>query len=240
MSSIRRRTKQLEHTDFVILELDEKPVSDPALRERLLEAGWSFLRVPRIAPADEANTAPSFRDQFTKLHLWNLTQYTDRVVYLDSDCLVVGSLDGLLGMDLAGKPIWAARDFRGWGWQDTFNMGVFVIRPDAKEFRRLLSLRKHVRFETRMAEQGFLNVVYKSTWGELPFQNNANLAAFPILWDPERLQGVNVIHYTAYKPWRCALLYESVCRLWWKEKDMLVNHYMSQDLAGKSRPNLPI
>jgi lipopolysaccharide biosynthesis glycosyltransferase len=229
MSSIRRRTRHLENTDFLILELESKPVADPALRQRLLEAGWTFLKVPRIAPADEANTATKFRDQFTKLILWNLTQYTDRIVYLDSDCMVVGKLDSLLTMDLAGKALWAARDFRGWNWQDTFNLGVFVIRPDSAEFLRLMSLREHVQFETRMAEQGFLNVVYKSSWGELAFNNNANLAAFKVLWGSENIESLNVIHFTVSKPWRCAWLYTHVCRIWWEEKDFLVNHYLSQE-----------
>jgi hypothetical protein len=163
LRSIKRRTTLVRKTDFMIIELESKPIHDQHLRSKLTEAGWTFLQVPRITPRDEEGTSPRFKDQFSKLNLWNLTQYTDRILYLDSDCLATGSLDELLAMNISSKPIWAARDLRNGFWEPTFNMGVFLIRPSPSEFRRLLALKDDagVQFETAMSEQGFLNEVYK-------------------------------------------------------------------------------
>jgi lipopolysaccharide biosynthesis glycosyltransferase len=220
--SIKRRTT-LSKTDFRIIELDSKPLQDP-LRSRLAKEGWSFLRVPRIAPRDEAGTFPRFRDQFSKLNIWNLTQYTDRILYFDSDCLATGSLDELLSMNITSKPLWVARDLRNFVWEQSFNMGVFMIKPSHAEFKRLVELKNgnSIHFETAMSEQGFLNEVYKNQWGNIGFRNNANLAAFTQqrkFWDEKEAAGLNVIHYTMVKPWACEPAYAKVCSLWDNEKN---------------------
>ena len=40
---------------------------------------------------------PRYRDTFSKLHAWRLTAY-DSLLFLDSDTLVVGDIEPLLGM----------------------------------------------------------------------------------------------------------------------------------------------
>jgi lipopolysaccharide biosynthesis glycosyltransferase len=221
--SIKKRTNFVNKTDFRILELDSKPLQDQNLRSRLKKAGWSFLSVPRIPPRDEAGTFPRFRDQFSKLAVWNLTQYTDRILYLDSDCYATGSLNELLALDISTKPIWAARDLRNFVWQETFNMGVFMIKPSATEFKRMVELKdgESIQFETAMSEQGFLNEVYKNQWGNIGFRNNANLAAYTQqrnFWDEKEAAGLNVIHYTMEKPWGCGPQYAKICSLWDEEE----------------------
>ena len=201
---------------FGVLELEQKPLSE-VVKFSLIEAGWKIMTVPRISPRDVDNTYPRFRDQFSKLNLWNMTQY-ERVLYLDSDTLCVGSIMPLLQIEISGKPLWAARDIRNSVWQEGFNMGVFMIQPNASEFKRLLILKddKKFHFEVVMAEQGFLNAVYRDMWGDIGFVNNANLAAYVQdrkLWDSFDGQ-INVIHYTMEKPWNCGYEYASVCRLW--------------------------
>jgi hypothetical protein len=59
-------------------------------------------------------------------------------------------------------------------------MGVFVLRPSRKEFRRLIYLKCDPSFkcEAKMSEQGFLNAVYAIQWQEIGFENNANLASY--------------------------------------------------------------
>ena len=143
----------------------------------------------------------------------------DRVLYFDSDCLVVGSINELLSMDMQAHPLWVTRDIRGGKWVDGFNMGVFMIKPSIDEFRRLVKDKDDptVQYETMMSEQGFLNVIYKDTWGDFGFSNNANLAAYsddPVLWRQQETDGINVIHYTMNKPWDCGPAYKTVCALW--------------------------
>jgi alpha-N-acetylglucosamine transferase len=210
--------------DALVLELSTKRLSERS-RDVLTRAGWKICLVERIAPRDEANTFPRFRDQFSKLNLWKMVEY-DSVVYFDSDCLVVGNIDNMFKihkhLGTGNFRIGVTRDIRAGVWQSTFNMGVFVIKPDRKEYERLVQLKedRSVKFETTMSEQGFLNVVYEKQWFEIGFEYNANLAAYTQLktfWQ-EREGFVNVIHFTMIKPWETASCrehdYQRLCDLW--------------------------
>jgi hypothetical protein len=202
--------------DLVVMELATKPLSDVAW-VRLQEVGWKRCVVDRIPPFNEAKTFPRFRDQFTKLHIWGMTMYKT-ILYLDSDTLAVKSIDGLLRSDLGDRDIGVARDIRGGKWCDTFNMGVFLINPDEHEYQRLLQLQSSnsVKYEINMAEQGWINVVYKDKWYNIGFTNNANLAVYSqdhLMWT-KNSDDIRVIHYTMNKPWECHRPYNSVCSLW--------------------------
>ena len=213
LSVLRHSSKPL---DLVVLELASKPLSTQAW-QRLQSVGWQRCVVERIAPIDEQGTFGRFRDQFTKLRLWGMTEY-GTVLYLDSDALVMRSIDDLLETDLGMDAIGVAADFGEGLWRLTFNMGVFLIRPNAAEYQRLLRLQKDesVDFDVTMAEQGFLNVVYKDQWYDIGFRNNANLAIYSQLrsyWDTHE-QDICVIHYTMVKPWDCLTEYEQLCIMW--------------------------
>ena len=210
----------LSHThsalDLVVMELESRPLSATNWA-RLRAVGWKRCTVHRIAPTDEISTFPRFRDQFTKLHLWGMVMYTT-VLYLDADTLVVRSMDAILNTPLGSSFMAAGRDYAAGQWRQGFNMGVFVVRPDRLEFARLKRLQKFgvIAFETAMAEQGFLNVVYRDTWVELPFAYNANLAIYAqdrAYWD-KNIATVHIIHYTMTKPWACDAHYAPVCAIW--------------------------
>lgn len=210
----------LKHTtipvDVVFMELASKILPEKH-RTRLEEAGWKRCTVRRIAPLDEEGTYGRFRDQFTKIHAWGMHFYK-LLLYLDSDTLVLSSIDHLLQLELGSKRIAVARDFGDGLWRTTFNMGVFVIRPNSSEYSRLLSLQQDssIVFETTMCEQGFLNVIYKDSWEDLGFQNNANLAVYSqnrTYWD-EHQSSIHIVHYTMNKPWDCSDEYRVPCS-WW-------------------------
>merc|ERR1712070_637015 len=106
--------------------------------------------------------------------------------------------------DLGRKKIGVARDYGSGKWRPTFNMGVFFIHPDYAEYQRLLHLQKDplATFEVAMAEQGFLNAVYKSQWHDIGFEYNANLAIFSqdrSYWDSHEAR-IRILHYTMSKP----------------------------------------
>jgi hypothetical protein len=207
LSVLRHSSKPL---DLVVLELAGKPLSTQAW-QRLQSVGWQRCVVEHIAPLDEQGTFSRFRDQFTKLRLWGMTEY-GTVLYLDSDALVIRSIDELLQTDLGKDTIGAAADFGEGLWRLTFNMGVFLIRPNTAEYQRLLRLQKDgsVDFE------GFLNVVYKDQWYDIGFRNNANVAIYSQLrsyWETHE-QDICVIHYTMVKPWDCSTEYDQLCILW--------------------------
>ena len=211
----------LKHTtapvDLVVMELENKPLSEEAW-VRLQSVGWQRCVVERIAPLDESQTFGRFRDQFTKLHAWGMVMY-DQLLYLDSDTLVIGSLDDLLNGYLFTKKIGVARDYGSGEWRQTFNMGVFLIRPDSVEYSRLINLQKDpsIEFHVTMAEQGFLNVVYEDQWQDIGFSYNANLAIYSqdhSYWK-EHENEIRIVHYTMEKPWKCTNTYEIPCS-WWE------------------------
>jgi glycogenin glucosyltransferase len=206
--------------DANVIEMTNKPLKN-STKEMLTKAGWRICQVDRIAPKDEANTVPRFRDQFTKFHLWKMVEY-ESAVYFDSDVFVIKKIDHLLQVHKKFNDslhrIGVTRDIREGSWRSTFNMGVFVVKPNVAEFERLIKLKEDgsVRFETAMSEQGFLNEVYKDKWFEIGFEYNANLAAYSDqrkYWD-EREKGISVVHFTMSKPWSCSGNYRTICDYW--------------------------
>ncbi len=226
--SLRKHTP--DPFDMVAMELATKPLNSTALA-CLRAVGWQRCVVDRIIPLDEVaiqRYIPRFKDQFTKLHLWDMTMY-ETLVYLDSDTLTLRSISHLLHRNLGSKRI-AVSPQTWYGRAECFNMGVFVIHPDKNEYQRLLTLQQDpsIKFDTQWAEQGFLNVVYKNEWSDLGFANNA-LAW--VSWQDhaywsQNYAHVNIIHYAGMKPWLCFpdafiqwLIYPSayyipLCQLW--------------------------
>lgn len=200
--------------DLVLMEIKNKPLPD-AVWSLLAEVGWKRCVVNKIEPPRRPHR--NFADQFTKLHMWGLLSYKS-VVYMDSDTFAVGPMDNLLTVDLDGKRIGASRDFRGMKWTKGFNLGVCKIQPNATEYNRLLELVQSdsVEYENAMSEQGWLNVVYKDEWKDIGLWNNANMAALSKM--NESKEGLNVIHLTAPKPWKCNdhdhELIQKYCKLW--------------------------
>lgn len=212
--SIKQSLRQ--NATFALLTIDTKPLNE-TVKARMECLGWNIYVVSRIVPHNEEGTYYRFRDQFTKLLLWNFTYFT-KVLYLDSDTFVIGNIESILSHPMGNNSILVARDIKAGVWQDTFNMGVFVITPNVDEFHRLIELKdeRKIHFETGMAEQGFLNAVYKNEWGDIGFVNNANLAAYEqdnSMWLANE-ENINIIHYTMQKPWSCHGLYKVICRKW--------------------------
>lgn len=221
IKSIKNNTSfSLKH--FFVLEIKEKPLSEK-IKKQLFEAGWAIKTVSRIPPRDERKTIQRFRDQFTKLELWAVEEY-EANIYFDSDTVVVGNIDAFLSLYknfVSGKhKIGVTRDLRYGKWQTSFNMGVFVIKPNRTEYEYLIGLKndESFKFETKMSEQGFLNEVYKNKWYEIGFENNANLAVYTQKKDYwlERENDIKIIHFTMQKPWSCGGVYQKVCALWEK------------------------
>ena len=213
-------------SDRLMLVLNNRTYSNGTLA-RVRSAGWRLHWVDAILPR-RLSSWSRFRDQFTKLHLWNLIEFGE-VVYMDLDTVFVSSLLGPFSYSVTQPKkscnIWVARDFMGGRFAGTFNMGVAAIRPNSTEFQRLYQLMTAdtVQYNVNWSEQGWLNVVYKDQWCELEFEKNANLAMY---WSPFQnasLQGlwdstpIQVVHYTISKPWECKEQYIPICGMWRSE-----------------------
>jgi lipopolysaccharide biosynthesis glycosyltransferase len=166
-------------------------------------------------------------DQFTKLQAWNLTNY-NWVLYMDSDTFIVCSIVPMVSFVLTSEqkqPIWVVQDVRA--SIDSFIMGTFMIQPNSTEFSSLISTLHYedkFHFVESWMEQGFLNAVYKDTWGEIP----ANFGSIHlVLWSKQRQMWcsskMQVIHFTMVKPWDwfCPWTeYVLLCYLFWNMDSM--------------------
>lgn len=187
--------------DFVALLVAEHGEAEANATRQALH-GWTGCVVPLIPPPyDGAVSFPRFREQFTKLALWNATMY-ERVLYMDSDTLALGDVSPLLALP-ASAPFAAVRDWENGAVRAHFNMGVASLAPSAAEFTRLDAARATRRdYRMGMAEQGLLNAEYGGSFQELPFEYNGNLAAAaqaPAFW-ANASATLRVIHYTWIKP----------------------------------------
>lgn len=101
-------------------------------RMSLEAAGWELFPVAAIESDSSDVVEEKWRQQFTKLHLFSLTNYS-QILYLDSDTIVKGSLERawLCRAPLCGAPDVFHPVF--------FNCGVLVLVPNITEMQHLLA-----------------------------------------------------------------------------------------------------
>lgn len=182
-------TDLVNETTFIILLVKEHEDNHDIINK--LHPLWSICTAPLIPSNRPEQTVVRFREQFTKLWLWSLTSF-QRVLYMDSDTLALADITPLL--ITPNRPFAAVLDWEKGEIIQTFNMGVFSIRPDAQEFSRLTTLqRSKIDYPAHMAEQAFLNSIYNrsNVFEVWPFRYNGNLAAAaqrPEFWKNETIQ----------------------------------------------------
>lgn len=176
-----------------------------SLRNNLQNVFDDVHVVDLLSSADYVNLQllgrPDLHVTFTKLHCWNLTQYT-KCVFLDADTLVLQNVDELFEKE----ELSAAPDP---GWPDCFNSGVFVFKPSVDTYKSL------IQFATTQGtfdggDQGLLNQ-YFSGWPtedikkHLPFIYNVVSQAFYSYLPAFKQfkQNVKICHFIgAVKPWQ--------------------------------------
>ncbi|MEY8441182.1 glycosyltransferase [Lactobacillaceae bacterium 24-114] len=151
----------------------------------------------------------------------------DRVLYLDADTIVNGSLKELFKMDMEGHPVAAVEDFT---MANTFNSGVLLIdnnrlKEDPSFTDSLLAKGEE---STSNDDQTLLNDYFRDQWLRLPngYNYQIGLDSAVFYTEPNNLIHYNkmlkeskprlIIHYsTADKPWN----FTSSSRMrdkWWQ------------------------
>lgn len=111
--------------------------------------------VPHIGKPNKS-TGTWEDSQYTKLHIWALTQYK-KVFYIDADCIVMSNLSDIFDLqtDFAAAPDVFP--------PDCFNAGVLYIKPSLETFNFLL--KKIVETPSYDGgDTGFLNAVMREKW----------------------------------------------------------------------------
>lgn len=193
--SLRRSGWQHETTALVTPEISAEARAKLARRwDRIVDVDHVRNPFPR-----DAQGQPYFETTFTKLRIWQQTGYT-RLVYLDADTIVVGSIAELLE-----RPKFAAAPCM---WlPDYFNSGVLVVEPSLEVFDDMFTrLGTFPIYDG--SDQGFLNVYFQDWYGSGPehrleakFNFNHFLYMYAASWKWS-LSDLRVLHYTKLKPWR--------------------------------------
>uniref|UniRef100_A0A7M4EG99 glycogenin glucosyltransferase n=1 Tax=Crocodylus porosus TaxID=8502 RepID=A0A7M4EG99_CROPO len=143
---------------------------------------------------------PELGITLTKLHCWELTQYS-KCVFMDADTMVLANIDELFERE----ELSAAPDP---GWPDCFNSGVFVYRPSIETYNELLQLATE-KGSFDGGDQGLLNTFF-SSWAttdiskHLPFIYNLSSISIYSYLPAFKVFGANtkVVHFLgSIKPW---------------------------------------
>ncbi|KAI5965182.1 GLG2 [Candida pseudojiufengensis] len=160
---------------------------------------------------------------FSKLLLWNLTDYED-IVYLDADILPLQNFDEIFdNFEISTNEIAASPDS---GWPDIFNSGLFKIKPNKTTFENLIEFASKGGENTfDGADQGLLNEFFPE-WIKIPYLYNVTpnyrndyqyLPAFKKFFNK-----IKNLHYIGHlKPWN----YENILssdlsnfhQFWWDD-----------------------
>ncbi|CAO3689834.1 unnamed protein product [Rhizopus stolonifer] len=185
---------QTQH-DIVVLVLDEVTL---ITRKKLEHLGAKIVQVDQIKYPWQSSSArrKGFNKacRYSKLNLWNLTQYK-KVVFLDADTMVVKSID-----DLFDYPQFSAVvDIGG-----VLNTGVFVAEPNKETYEDIMKTYENAPSYNK-GDQGFLNFYFNQTVNFLPgyynlmikFTHFSTLASSFVTTNT-----VRVLHFTSEtKPW---------------------------------------
>jgi glycogenin glucosyltransferase len=145
----------------------------------------------------------------TKFAVWKLVEY-DRVIFMDSDTLVVGPIDDAMFGYSNASLVAAPESFP----PDMFNSGFMVISPSLQAFDRLLEINSATG-STEGGDQGIINK-FCSHWfsandddpdcGRLPWLFNVQAAyysQYKTLRLMNSLRTPSVIHFVSDgKPWK--------------------------------------
>lgn len=183
---VARQVRRMTNVDLVMLTLERHPEAEAC--------GWTQKIVPMIQhplPPDP-RSAFHMAKLYTKLHLWNLTQY-ERVLYLDLDTLPVAQFSEIFKQPLKRDCVAAMAIDAGHN-DRYFNAGVILVLPNTENWHNLLGNVTIVLHDLSAAEQNFLNVYLNDKICMLARKYNAIVA------DRQRFpEHVSIIHYTHIK-----------------------------------------
>jgi lipopolysaccharide biosynthesis glycosyltransferase len=174
------------------------------------KGGWKIRAEPHleVPGVNLTQIQPHRRLNLNKLKIFGWAEY-ERVVFIDADCIVKGSIEELFKLP---KEVEFAAAPDGWPQIEVdsrFNSGFMFFTPSQGLFENMISKLADKKYhDPKEGDQQFLQNYWKFRDYKLPIKFNLNLVHFvwhkKDLWDriwPEAL----VIHFTVRKP-----------REWWR------------------------
>lgn len=178
---------------------------DSGLFERFINIDDDLIETRNRYELDNLLHRSELDTTLTKLNCWRMTDY-DKLVYLDSDTIVIRNIDDLFTRDVTETQIFAAPDC---GWPDCFNSGVFLLKPNLHTFEDISKFAENVdSFDG--SDQGLLNEFFhlsgpsQYSWNRIPFTYNCTLSS-NYEYAPAMVRFHNDIHVLHFigslKPW---------------------------------------
>lgn len=168
---------------------------------------------------------PELIKTLTKIQIYKFFDKYNKIVYLDSDLLVLQNLDHLFDIEITDSQIAAAPDA---GWPDIFNSGLFLIKPSLNTYKQLSQIVDSSSTNSSFdgADQGLLNEFYQSfgkfnsdktrSWKPLSFLYNVTPnGQYQYTPAYKRFaKDINVLHFIgALKPWANKVPYYDIAKL---------------------------
>ena len=204
--------------DFIALVKKNNAISNQN-KCLLISAGWKLVEVERIEPI-KFSTYHHYDDQFMKLQFARMVEY-DKILYLDSDCLILQNVDELyyVPTDFA-----ATIDFGSSTKPPYINGGLFVIRPSLCLYYSLLINIKNVSEYGDLSEQDYFNWVMEFSIWRLSLNYHAAHHIYLLnkrVWNKGLKTNQKIIHYSWKKPWH---IDNELTQIWFRMKNETWDH----------------
>ena len=168
-----------------------------------------------------------------------LPDTVERIIYLDADTIVNGSLEELYSMDFEGNMLIAAVDSNGINkpgdYSDIqnrmmgdqicsyFNTGTMILNIKGIRSKGSFSVyaeaMKKWNYQMTALEQDILNYVHLGQVKIVPWEKYNLFSRFAHKdgWDYERVKNnVKIIHFAGVKPWQNSTFHYDIERIWWE------------------------
>ncbi len=246
--------------DYPLLILVPNHV-DARKTDLLAREGATIIRTDILNPNDTTWIHPareSWAEQFTKLRLFNMTQFS-RIGFIDSDMLLIRSLDGMFEEDVVQNPmipvssielksdegplpfdyVFAGVSDAGGPHHDSVpdehdnvNGGFWVMRPDPVLYAYYLSVMNlQGRFDDSTMEQGLFNYAHRMD-GPMPYRHlktgKWNMN-WPSYGDVER--GAASVHDKFWDPGNADWIDRQLVEMWWRMQGEMEGFWLRADIV---------
>lgn len=207
----------LDHKHINYIIADKVNISDN-VRQRNIKSGFT-----------------NWSNTFSKLLIFGMTQF-DKIVFLDSDMMVLKNLDHLfrkphLSAVVAGKTYPGNEE-----WKD-LNSGIMVIVPKEEEDKKLINSLENLPLKNGFGDQDVLQAYYpswkkdKSLHLEEEYNVFAKYEPYFLSTYPEK--EIKVLHFVGkVKPWNMSKKQEYIYKLKVVKDQLKNNHSLKESIVS--------
>jgi len=211
---------ELFNYEFVVFydELSEK-------NKRFLTKAYKRITYKQVDKCDydnidKSNVVPNLHKAYYSLEVFNLD--CDKVIYLDSDLLIVKGIMELVTFD---QGIYAVKLSK-----DKYNVGVMIICKDVLSVWDRDKIIKQNPVGEKTADEAIINKMFKIN--ELPKKYNRTKNSIK----KNGKKDARIIHYTGKKPWQeLEKKHEFPQNLWWRSYS---KHFAKGENVGLKYRNI--